>query len=173
MSTLRARCLAMLVAVTSGFVVVVLSGCAPASVSPPSGSHDPDVVAAREEVAAEQEGLLATAALGEPLSVGVQDYCKRGTYSAVWGPHDSYYWSCGRVTSWIVGTDTEDPAELIAAYRAHLTAIGCDPDEADFDMAAQYWAMYGIPGENANGARTPSTTCPASVHSARTVFGSV
>src|SRR5688572_14873286 len=124
MSTRRAPGLAMLVAVSSALAVLVMTGCAPGSEFPPSGSHEPEVVAAREKVAAEHEELLGMAALGGPLSVSIQDYCKSGTYSAVWGPHDPYYWSCGRATSWVVGTDTTDPAELIAAYRAHLTAIG-------------------------------------------------
>lgn len=120
---------------------------------PPSGANEPDVVAAREEAAAAEETLLAKTAMGEPISKSVQDYCKSGTYSEPWGPRDPYYWSCGHVTSWVVGTDIGDPAELIAVYRAHLTSIGCEPSETDFDMAAQYWAMYGVPGENANGER--------------------
>lgn len=132
--------------------VLLMSGCAIAPHDdPPSGADEPNVVAAREEATAAEERLLAKTAMGELLSESVQDYCKSGTYSKPWGPRDPYHWSCGHVTSWVVGTDIEDPAELIAAHRAHLTSIGCEPSETDFDMVAKYWEKYGAPGENANG----------------------
>jgi len=129
-----------------------LSACASgAGQPPPSGAHDPEVVAARAAAVAEEQDLLVAAALGEPITTSVQDTCKRGTYSAPWGPYDPYYWSCGHVTSRVVSTATVDPAQLIADYRAHLAEVGCTPDEAAFDMTAEYWQMYGVPGHNANG----------------------
>lgn len=141
------------IAATLG-VLLATSGCTIASGSfPPSGAEDPAVVTAREQAASEQEILLTTTAMSEPISTSVQDYCETGSYSEPWGPRDPYYWSCGRVTSWVVGTETHDPAELIMAYRARLISLGCEPSEADFEMTARYWEMYGIPGENANGER--------------------
>jgi len=129
-----------------------LSACAvEAGGFPPSGAHDSDVVAARTAAAADEQDLLIAAALGEPISTSVQDTCARGSYSAPWGPYDPYYWSCRHMTSRVVSTGTADPAQLISAYRAHLFAVGCTPDEAAFDMTAEYWEMYGIPGHNANG----------------------
>jgi hypothetical protein len=72
------------------------------------------VVAARAAAVAEEQDLLVAASLGEPITTSVQDTCKRGTYSAPWGPYDPYYWSCGHVTSRVVSTATVDPAQLIA-----------------------------------------------------------
>lgn len=142
--------------------VLSMSGCAVVPGEfPPSGANEPDVVAAREEAAAAQGELLANAAMGEVISEAVLDYCRSGSYSEPWGPRDPYYWSCGHVTSWVVGTDSEDPGELIAAYRAHLASIGCEPSEADFDMTAQYWEMYGVSGQNANGERYTVDNLPS------------
>ncbi|PVW02964.1 hypothetical protein DEA06_14420 [Microbacterium sp. Gd 4-13] len=89
--------------------------------------------------------------MGEALSMGVRDGCESGTNSEPWGPRDYFYWRCNRTTSWVVRSDLGDPGEIIAAYRAHLAAIGCEPDPASFDMAAQYWALYGPTRQNANG----------------------
>ncbi len=135
-------------------LLISTTGCASTSSDfPPSGAEEPEVVAASEQAASEQENLLKATALAEPISTSVQDYCASGSYSEPWGPRDPYYWSCGRVTSWVVGTEIQDPAELITAYRTHLISLGCEPSEADFEMTARYWEMYGVPGENANGER--------------------
>lgn len=143
---------AVLLSLIAVGALLPLSACASGSGhAPPSGAQDPEVVAARTAAAGAEDELLAAAAMGEVISTGVQDYCERGSYSAPWGPFDPYYWSCGHVTTRVVSTDTADPAALIAGYRARLGDIGCVPDEAAFDMTAQYWQMYGVPGHNANG----------------------
>ena len=162
MRTHRSRLLAMGVAAISGLLLFATSGCSIAPREfPPSGANEPEVVAARQAAAAAEEELLAATALGEPISTSVQDYCQSGTYSEPWGPRDPYFWACGHVTSWVVGTDLQDPAELIAAYRAHFASIGCELSETSFDRTAEYWATYGVPGENSNGERYTVDNLPS------------
>jgi hypothetical protein len=125
--------------------LVVMSGCAAPELSP-SGPDEPEVVAAREGLAQRQDSILTSVAMGTPLSVSVNDACDRGSYSAPWGPFDDYDWQCGRWTSWVVGSDIVDPGALIAAYRAHLSEAGCEPDVSTFDQVTGYWATYGVAG---------------------------
>ena len=108
-------------------------------------------MAAREQLAADQHEILTVAALEKPLSISVDDGCIRGSYSAPWGPFDGYHWQCRLATSWVVGSVLEDPALLIEAYRAHVSAIGCEPDTAAFDQVTSYWQMYGVTGQTDTG----------------------
>lgn len=122
-----------------------MTGCAVEG-PPPSGSQDPLVVAAREQIAKDQSKILTAAALQEPLSISVDDGCIRGQHSAPWGPFDGYYWQCRYATSWVVSSELVDPALLIEAYRTHLSTVDCEPDVAAFDQVESYWQMYGTTG---------------------------
>jgi hypothetical protein len=128
-----------------------LTGCGIVSTSfPDSGSAEPAAVAHREEAAAEQLIALQTAAMSEPLTERVFDFCRSGERT-IW-VQDISAWSCDHSTAWAVPADTSDPAVLIDNYEAHLTAVGCEPDAADFGMARDYWATYGVPGVFPDGA---------------------
>lgn len=162
------------VLIAAGAVSLLLStaGCALTSPEfPPSGAREPDVVAAREAAAAALETLLATAAMGEPLSTSVQDSCRPGSYSVPWGPFDSYFWLCEHQTSWVVAAGSADPAEVIAAYRSHLAATECEPDASDFDAVASDWEAYGIPGQLDSGE--PYTVDDLRIASARCSNGAL
>lgn len=128
-------------------LVLFLAGCGLASdPPPPSGADEPEAVAAREEAAETQGEILEKVAMSAPISVSVDDSCRRGSYSVPWGPFDDYYWTCEYRTTVVVGSDVTDAGELIAAYRTHLGSIGCEPDVAEFDQVEGYWAMYGVRG---------------------------
>lgn len=140
------------IAAVCAAVALTLASCASGTGgSAPSGAHDPNTVAAREALAQAQESVLTATALGEPVSKSIDDVCEHGSYSAPWGPFDSYAWQCERWTSWVVSTDLADAGVLIDAYRTHLVEAGCAPDEAEWDMLTSYWTQYGIPGQNVHG----------------------
>lgn len=131
--------------------ILLLSGCGLLAPSPPlpSGAQDPDVVAARERSDEEQVAVLERIAGREPLSARRVDSCGRGQDN--WWVRDGYDWRCVRSVSWVLADSTADPAALITEWRSRLVEVGCEPDEAEFDMVESYWQMFGVPGENSNG----------------------
>ncbi|MEV4688238.1 hypothetical protein [Microbacterium sp. LWH3-1.2] len=106
-------------------------------------------MAARAAGVEEEQALLERAAMQPPITAAASDSCDAGEDS--WKIHDSYYWICSHVTYWVVPEPQPDPVLIIAAYRAHLESIGCEPDEPSFGMAADYWATMRVAGENAHG----------------------
>lgn len=116
---------------------------------PASGAQDPATVAARAAGVEAEHALLARVAMQPPIAEAVSDSCDAGQDD--WKIHDWYYWICSHVTFWVVPEPEPDPALVISAYRAHLESVGCQPDEASFGMAADYWATLGVAGENVHG----------------------
>lgn len=116
---------------------------------PPSGAQDPEVIAAREAAAADERELLSEVAMQQPLTEAVTDSCHAGQNN--FKIKDRYFWTCGHSTIWVVPDPQTDPELLISAYRAHLEAVGCEPDASDFGMVSSYWASMGVAGENAHG----------------------
>lgn len=146
MDMLRRRSSGALVAVIA--TVLTLAACQ-SQPFPPSGAHDPEVMAAREAAVAEERELLSELAMQQPLTEAATDYCDAGQNN--FKIRDPYFWTCGHSTIWVVPDAQTDPALLISAYRSHLETVGCEPDAADFGMASDYWATMGVAGENAHG----------------------
>jgi hypothetical protein len=127
-------------------VLLVASACTSAAV--PSGAFDAETVTARDEARTAEVALLERTSMASPAAEGVADSCRAGQDN--WKVRDHYRWTCSHTTTWIVASEIADASELIATYRAHLVASGCQPTY-DFDQLEYYWSTLGAAGENAHG----------------------
>ena len=134
---------------TVGCVAVVLavSACSRGRVDPQE--YDPYTVAQRADAAASAEAALSRAAGGVVLTTETTDVCSPGQRN--WWVQDLSAWTCSRSSRWLVAPASGDPGEVIAGYRAHLTAAGCTVDESSYGMVERYWADWGVTGMYENG----------------------
>ncbi len=139
----------VIAAVGSVSLALLVAGCSQGHVD--AQAYDPYTVAQRADAAASTEAALSRATDGAMLTTQTTDVCSPGRKT--WWVQDFSAWSCARSSRWVVAVASSDPAEAIVGYRAHLTEAGCTIDEASFGMVEDYWADYGVPGQNDSGDR--------------------